>query len=306
MAQSVQLIADDGNPCGEGPLWDPALRRVLWVDGGSRVYQYDPVTGRKSVYIDDLSVSSMNPHRDGGMVIASGGIYRWFGPGHMVPVLTHRHEHKLNFNDSTTDARGRVLSGTAYWKSASMIKFGKLYIFDADGSYRIVDEGIAMSNGLAFSPDNRTLYYADSAMRKIYAYDYDLNSGTPSRRRTLVNVPEDEGLPDGMCVDVDGYIYSAQWFASQVVRYDPEGKVHSRITLPVTQVSSVTFGGAELTDLYITTASRATESPLAPPGYDFTRTDTGGGLYRVRVDTPGRAEYQAVVQPRADIAHAHH
>lgn len=305
MSQSVQLIADDGNPCGEGPLWDPAARRLLWVDGGSRVYQYDPLANRKSVFIDGLSVSSMNLHRDGGMIIASGGMYRWHAPGRMTPVLTHRHEHKLHFNDSTTDARGRVLAGTAYWNNASMSKFGKLYIFDPDGSYHIGDEGIAMSNGLAFSPDNRTLYYADSAMRRIYAYNYDLNTGKPSKRRTLVTVPEDEGLPDGMCVDIEGYIYSAQWFASQVVRYDPDGKVHSRITLPVAQVSSVTFGGDELTDLYITTAARATESPLAPPGYDFSRTDTGGGLYRVRVDTPGRAPYQAVVQPHADLAHAH-
>jgi D-xylonolactonase len=108
-----------------------------------------------------------------------------------------------------------------------------------------------------------------------------------------VKVPPDEGLPDGLTVDAQGFVWCAQWYGAQVVRYDPEGKVERRIKMPVTQVSSVAFGGDDLTDLYITTAGENWPSAYAPPGYDVNTPDLGGSLYRLRIGIRGKPEHLA-------------
>jgi D-xylonolactonase len=174
-----------------------------------------------------------------------------------------------------------------------MEKHGKLYLISPDGSAEVVADGIELSNGLGFSPDNRTLYYTDSSARRIYAYDADAASGKLSNRRVFVQVPTEEGIPDGLTVDADGYVWSAQWYGAQIVRYDEDGKVERRIGLPVTQVSSCQFGGPDLTDLYVTTAGNSWEGPYAPPGYDFKAGNIGGPLYRVRLDIQGKPEHEA-------------
>jgi D-xylonolactonase len=173
-----------------------------------------------------------------------------------------------------------------------MEKHGRLYLIDREG-VRVVEEGIELANGLGFSPDSQTLYFTDSAARRIYAYDVEAETGALSNRRIFVQVPDEEGIPDGLTVDREGYVWSAQWYGSQVVRYDPEGTVERRIAMPVTQVSSVGFGGEDLKDLYITTAGEPWPSPLAPPGYDSNVPNTGGSLYRIRLEVQGKLEHQA-------------
>src|SRR5207253_6018006 len=124
-------------------------------------------------------------------------------------------------------------------------------------------------------------------------YGVQPDTGALSNRRVFVQVPADEGIPDGLTVDSEGYVWSAQWYGSQVVRYDPDGAVERRITMPVTQVSSVGFGGDDLTDLYITTAGESWPSPLAPTDYDFNAPNIGGSLYRARLEIHGKPEHHA-------------
>ncbi len=107
--------------------------------------------------------------------------------------------------------------------------------------------GFHLSNGLAFSPDNTVLYFTDSAARSIYAYDYNLASGDVKNRRLLIQVPSTEGIPDGLTVDAEGFLWSAQWYGSRIVRYDPDGTVERFIGIPASQVSCMTFGGPVLT-----------------------------------------------------------
>jgi D-xylonolactonase len=159
----------------------------------------------------------------------------------------------------------------------------------------VVDEGIEIANGLGLSPDDRTLYFADSARRVIYAYDV-APSGSLSRRRIFVKIPSDEGLPDGLTVDREGFVWCAQWYGAQVVRYDPDGKVERRLPMPVLQVSSLIFGGPDLTDLYVTTAADPWPSSLAPPGYDPKAPNQGGSLYRFRLDVQGRLDHRAALK----------
>ena len=114
---------------------------------------------------------------------------------------------------------------------------------EKDGSLAVLDEGIHLSNGLGFSPDLKTLYYTDTIPRVIYAYDYDVKKGAVSNRRVFVKVPDTEGIPDGMTVDSEGYIWSAQWYGSCIMRYDPDGKVERCIKTPAKQTTSLIFGG---------------------------------------------------------------
>lgn len=287
-------VADDDR-CGEAPIWDSHNNRLLWADiGASVVYAYCPGDPTKSVVSRGLPVSGIALNQDGRLVFAGAtGLHLWRAPGDHRTLLVEHEGETVVFNDIVAGPGGRVYAGTIYWDERGMQKPGKLYLVQRDGSARVVDEGIELSNGLGFSPDGRTLYYADSALRIIYAYDVDARTGTLARKRTFARIGGDEGIPDGLTVDSAGFVWCAQWYGAQVVRYDPDGAVHRRVPLPVTQVASCNFGGPDLMDLYITTAGENWPSPLAPPGYDDRGGKFGGGLYRLRLDVPGMREHEA-------------
>ena len=255
-----------------------------------------PATGSARVVSRGLMVAGIALGIDGRLIVAGEtGLHVWRGQDDHTVLLSEYDGETLCFNDIVADARGRIYAGTLYWGADGMEKHGKLYLVDVDGVARVVDEGIKHANGLAFSPDGGTLYFADTATRVIYAYDVEPIGGSLSRRRVVVEVPVDEGLPDGLTVDQDGFVWSAHWYGGQVVRYDPDGKVERRILFPATQTSSLAFGGPNMTDLYVTSAAAPWRSDFAPPGYDFESPNTGGSLYRVRIDVAGRPEYRARV-----------
>ncbi len=294
MAYNIEIVANTNDKCGEGPTWDAAHNRVLWVDNESNLVRELRLSdGAVSVVNDDRMVSGIAANHEGTWVFAgAGGMHIWHKPGDCRTILTEIDGEKLSFNDIIADPRGRVYAGTFCWGPGGMEKLGKLYLVSPGAKVEVVDEGFEVSNGLGFSLDNRTLYYTDSTTRRIYAYDVEAAGGKLSNRRVFVQVPGDEGIPDGLTVDAQGFIWSAQWYGSQIVRYDPEGKVERRIPMPVKQVSSCQFGGPDLTDLYVTTAGNSWEGPYAPPGYDF-KSNIGGALYRIRMDVQGKPEHVA-------------
>ncbi|MBI2193947.1 MAG: SMP-30/gluconolactonase/LRE family protein [Planctomycetes bacterium] len=293
MNHSLETIAQDGNRCGEAPLWDFRRQRMVWTDiESSVVYAYDPARGEKSVINRGLMVAGIALNRDNSLVFAgSTGLHLWRCQDDFRTLATKHEGEAFFFNDILAGPHGRLYAGTVYWGPEGMQKSGKLYLFNTRGHARVVDDGIQLSNGLGLSPDDRTLYYADSAVRKIFAYDADGRTGSLSNKRVFVTVPGDEGLPDGLTIDAQGFVWCAQWYGGQVVRYDPEGRVERRIPMPVTQVSSLAFGGPDLTDLYITTAADSWPSKLAPPGYDFNVPCIGGSFYRLRLGIQGRREH---------------
>lgn len=295
MSYPIEMVANTNDTCGEAPTWDAAHNRVLWVDNESNlVHALSLDSGEVSQISRDLMVSGIALNQGGGYVFAgAGGLHVWRGPDDCRTAIDAFAGETLWFNDILADARGRVYAGTLYWGAKGMEKYGKLYLVDPDGSAQVVDEGIELSNGLGLSYDERTLYYTDSTARRIYTYDVETATGRLSNRRVFVQVPKDEGIPDGLTVDAQGFVWSAQWYGGQVVRYDPDGKVERRIAMPMMQVSSCLFGGPELTDLYVTTAANSWEGPYAPPGYDFKAGNIGGPLYRVRTDIQGKADHVA-------------
>src|SRR5262249_14771980 len=143
-------------------------------------------------------------------------------------------------------------------------------------------EGIGLSNGMGFTPDNSGLYYTDTTKCMIYLFDYNEGTGALTNQRLFAEVPDDEGMPDGLTVDEDGYIWSARWGGASLVRYAPDGTQERRIDFPVKNVTSVAFGGPDYRDIYVTTAGGANK---AQDG------ELAGGLFRLRFeDIRGRPE----------------
>jgi sugar lactone lactonase YvrE len=145
---------------------------------------------------------------------------------------------------------------------------------------------------LGFSPDGRTLYFTDSAARCIFAYDYDIASGCVNNRHVFVRVPSTSGLPDGLTVDADGFVWSAEWYGSCIVRYDPSGKIERRIQTDAKQTSALAFGGPDLTDIFITSAGRSEALPIMPPNYDPDSGYLGGKLFHINLGIQGKAEFR--------------
>lgn len=294
MKPIIEEVAREQNLCGEGPLWDAAQGRLLWVDNvAGTLFEHRPATGEARVLARELPGSGLAWNHDGGLVIAgSKGILLWRSAGVARSVMATHEGEALNFNDIIASPQGNLYGGTYYWGANGRERHGKLYLIRPDGTAAVMDEGIELANGLGFSPDGRTLYFTDTIARKIYAYDVTGATGALQHRRVFVAVPPAEGLPDGLTVDAAGFVWSAQWYAGEVVRYDPDGKVANRLQLPVQQVSSVMFGGADLTDLYITSAGEVWPSHYAPPSFNPAG-PMGGSLYRVRLEVQGRPEYRA-------------
>jgi sugar lactone lactonase YvrE len=289
----LSVVADDGNRCGEAPLWDVARGRLVWTDiEGALLWQWRP-GGSTTVIGRGLGVSGIALNADGDLVVGGAyGLQAWSGQDRYRPLVAQHGGQTLNVNDIVAGERGRLYAGTLYWNSDGMERRGALYLVTR-GGIEVVDDGIELANGLAFSPDRRTLYFCDSAARRIYGYRVDDATGRLRDRRVVVQVPTDEGIPDGLAVDADGFLWCAQWYGAQVVRYDPDGRVERRVAMPVAQVSSLAFGGPDFDELFITTAGDAWRSALAPPGYDFATAATGGALYHLRPGVRGLPEMTA-------------
>jgi D-xylono/L-arabinono-1,4-lactonase len=290
------VIADYGDLCGECPVWDGS-GSLFWTDiAGRRFYRYHQPSGRHEILHEGLQINGFRLNASGGFVITNtDGAWLWNGADSPALIAREVNGSKLQFNDCIADPLGRLYAGTCFYDANAEYEMGKLIRLDTDGQAVVIDEGFHMANGLGFSPDSGTLYFTDSGARCIYAYDYQIKTGEIGNRRIVVRVPATEGLPDGMTIDAEGFIWSAQWFGSCVVRYDPDGNVERRISVPAKQTSAITFGGNDLTDIFITSAAKTGSLPIMPPGYNWETGYFGGRLYRLNVGIKGKVEHKAAI-----------
>lgn len=242
---------------GEGPVWDAAARRLLWVDLlKGDLHAFDPATRVDSVLAGlRRSLGAAVPRARGGYVIATAKGFEAMDDAGVVELLAEVEADVADtrMNDGKCDPQGRFWAGTM--ASDARAGAGALYRLDPGGSVEKVLENVTISNGMAWDMSLERMYFIDTGCASVDVFDYDAASGQIANRRVLVSIPKDAGMPDGMAIDAEGCLWVALCFGSAVHRYTPEGKLDQVLHLPVTEVTSCAFGGEDLRDLYITTGS---------------------------------------------------
>lgn len=282
-----ELIADYQCVTGEGPLWHPGEQRIYWTDiPTGRMFRFDPATGRHEQFYEGEVVGGFTIQADGSLLLfmARGAVKIW-REGQLTTVIAEiPDEGESRFNDVIADPAGRVFCGTM----STPERPGRLYRLDTDGTLTKLLDGVGTSNGMGFTLGRKRMYFTDTRKRDIYLFDYDQATGAITHQRVFVNTPdqEGEGRPDGLTVDAEGYIWSARWDGHCLVRYTPEGVEERRINFPAKKVSSVTFGGPDYGDMYVTTAGGNNRDENGPGA---------GALFRLRLGIKGLPEFPSRV-----------
>lgn len=278
-----ELIADYGCVVGENPLWHPDEGRLYWVDiDTGRLFRYHPASGQHEQCYAGDPIGGFTLQADGALLLfmARGAVRVWREGRLTTLIESIPEEVNTRFNDVIADPAGRVFGGTM----PDGDRPGRLYRLDPDLRLTRLLDGIGCSNGMAFTPDRRRLYYTDSIPREIYTFDYDPASGGLSGQRLFARVSADGGLPDGLTVDAEGSVWSARWGGGCVVRYTPDGAEERRLAFPARRVSSLTFGGPDYADLYVTTAGGQDKGAFGPGA---------GAVFRVRPGVRGVPEFRS-------------
>lgn len=275
-------IALRGEPnLGEGPTWDVGDGSLVWVDIlGATVHRFRPGPGTDEATPVPQHVGAAKPRTGGGLVLNLRDGVGLLEPSGELNWLVYWARDGMRGNDAAVDPAGRLWAGTMRYDLAE--GGGFLARVEPTGRARVVLPSVSVSNGIGWSPDYALLYYVDSPTRRIDVFDFDVDTGDARDRRTLVEVTDTDGVPDGLCVDADGCVWVAVNGGGQVRRYTPTGSPDRTLDVPATQVSACCFGGDDLADLYVTTgregftdAQRAAQ-PLA--GSLFVAPGIGAGL----------------------------
>lgn len=239
---------------GEAPVWDPFSARLSWVDcDRKQMFRLDPETGEVRSY----------------QLAGSPGSYAFCGDGKILMAYRNRlaiidlesgEEHAVDtpmidfadarFNDGACDRAGRFWVGTMHKGMSEPV--GALYRVDPDFSVRQMAEGLIVSNGIAFSPDDKVMYHTDTRRSAIYAYDFDLAGGEISSRRIFADFSTENGRPDGCTIDADGRVWAAMLGAGRIAVLDSAGTEVRSLAVPTSRPTSVCFGGRSLDTLYVT------------------------------------------------------
>jgi sugar lactone lactonase YvrE len=283
VSTSVTLVMDERADVGEGPLWDHRTGLLYWVDiTPGRLHVLDRGTGSARALDVGQSLGSVALRESSGIVLAlrdglctlelvSAATQSMVGIDADAPGLSP--------NDSACDRVGRLWVGSD--SDDEKPGSGCIYRVDANLNVYKAVERTTLANGIGGSPDDRTMYFVDSMAHTVSAFDYDLGRGQVSGGRTFVRTEEEQGLPDGLTDDEEGFVWVAYWGGWCVRRYSPEGRLDRVLELPVAQVSSCTFGGEKLDELYITTAAYGLS------GKNLATQPAAGSLFRARPGVRG-------------------
>jgi sugar lactone lactonase YvrE len=252
----IECVAETRDRLGETPLWCEATERLWWIDiEDPRLHSYDPATGAvETVALPGTYAGTQALTKAGDRLLAEDlTLYaRDADTGYRCDLLSLEHGLDNRLNDGRVDARGRFWVGTMD-NGLSRPK-GSLYRIDTDGIATRMESGVIVSNGIAFSPDGKTLYFTDTRRYTSYAWDLDLDDGVITNRRVFADYGATGDRPDGACVDADGCLWAAFFGGGRIVRYRPDGRIDRTIALPVTNPTCLAFGGRDLKTLYVTTA----------------------------------------------------
>jgi len=289
MRNKLELILDIKALAAEGPFWDTEKQCLYWVDIlNKNVNIYSPKKNENRIIKLDQFVGTAIPREKGGLIVAlQKGLYFINEDSGETQFIVDAESDipDTRFNDGKCDSAGRLWVGTMDVNENQAI--GSLYCLDTNlGFYKKID-GVTVSNGTAWSLDNRVMYYIDSPTKEVAAYDFDPEKAEIQKKRRIISFPDGEGVPDGMTIDSEGMLWIAHFDGSKVSRWDPNtGNMLEYISLPVEKVTSCCFGGEYLDELYITTArvglsdEQLKEQPLA------------GGIFKYKTGVKGIKSYK--------------
>jgi len=296
MEYHIEKVASPNAVVGEGPVWNHEEQRIYWTDiYEGKLFKYNPENKTNKQIHNGVQVGGFRFNESGGLILGTWeGIHLWRSDEDFEVIKEGKIKGtKINIrvNDAISGPDGSFYCGTDATNWTNDIVFR----INPDLSIEVIDEGVKLCNGMGFSPDESIFYSTDSLRKAIYQWDYNKNTKNISNKRTFVKLNnEDIGIVDGMTVDSEGFVWSAIWFSSKVMRFDPDGKLEREISFPATQTSCPTFGGKDLNELYVTTANSGTgEKPVGsePKNYDF-NAYRGGDLFKVKLDIQGKLEYK--------------
>ena len=254
---AAEPVGDVRAVLGEGPYWRPDDETLLWVDIEQGLLHSTKVQSGETTSAEVGEVSAVFPVLGGGIMTASGNKLVWHvgmpekgGAGRTVAGVPARAGGR--FNDGGIDPAGRIWIGSMHKGETDAV--GELYRLDGDVLVPVL-KGVTVSNGLAWSPDGSRMYYTDSPTRRIDAFDYDSATGDAFRRRVFADLRGADGFPDGLTVDADGCVWVAMWGGAALRRFAPTGRPDAMVPIPVARPTSCAFGGPDLSELYVTTAT---------------------------------------------------
>ncbi len=282
----AELVVQCRNEHGEGVLWNALDGRVWWTDiHGQTLWAYDPQTGSSESFRAPDRICCFAPRRDGTILAAFAKGFAVFDPatGRREDIAAFEPDlPQTRLNDGRTDRQGRFIAGGM--DEVDFEPISSVWRVDPDLTVTRLFGDIRCANSTCFSPDGRTMYFADTPERAIVAFDYDTQTGGIGARRTVASIPEGRGVPDGSCVDAEGFVWNAVWEGSRVDRYAPDGRLDMTIEVPTAKPTCVAFGGADLDTLYITT------SRLGLSEEDLASQPGAGSLFSVKPGVKGVAD----------------
>lgn len=286
----AELILDARNATGESPVWSVRDQALYWVDiPAGRLHRWSP-DGQTQSWQAPQMVACIAADGQGGWIagMETGLFHLQPGDGEQLaatPLVDVRHAQTgMRFNDGRCDRQGRFWAGTMLMDMGAGAVVGAMYRYQAgQQDLEAQLQGFIVPNGLGFSPDGKTLYLSDShpSVQKIWAFDYDTDSGTPHNRRLFVDMNEHPGRPDGAAVDADGCYWICGNDAGLIHRFTPQGKLDRSLAVPVKKPAMCAFGGPDLDTLFVTSIR---------PGGDLADQPLAGGVFALRPGVKGLEE----------------
>lgn len=253
-----EIVVEHKCVLGEGPVWDAVNNTIIWLDIiNGEIYRHNINTKENSVFKVGEMIGCIAPKADGGFIagLENGIAFIEIAANTIQHIANPEAGMQNRFNDGKCDAAGRFWVGSMA-KSEEGNK-GSLYVMEPDLSLKKKIDNVSISNGLAWNADNTVMYYIDSPTNYVFAFDFDIETGGLTNQRVAIDVTHEQGFADGMTIDEEGMLWIGFYDGWRVGRYDPNtGKLLQQIELPVANVTCCTFGGDNLNDLYITTASK--------------------------------------------------
>lgn len=294
MISSVELAFKIKTTVGEGPLWDEKTQRLLWIDVlEGKIFSFDPrdqsnLEIRIGGHVGSIALT------DSEKLLAAVKdeiVSIDFNSFSVTSILKVIIDENFRFNDGRVDARGRFVVGSMGYEP--LPGTASLYSYTYPYEVETILDNVGLSNGLCWSEDNKRFYYIDTLAAEVAQFSYDIENGKISNRKSLIKFEHSQGAPDGMTIDREGNLWIAFWGGGCIRRISPAGAVISVHELPISHVTSASFGGEKMNQLFITSASYLLNED------DFAREPLAGSLFVMETDTEGFPEHRINLHPQA-------